>query len=121
MSDSQSQHFATTQDRRAAGPFERGTIQWLREFGAGDRPELSAGYWFVTTAEAPEPFPMTAPFDESFHLLEGRLRIEFTDDDAHDVLEVTAGDSVSYNAGTQMIWTVLEDSSKFFVYSGGRA
>jgi uncharacterized cupin superfamily protein len=117
MSD-QTTHFVTTQDASAAGPFELGTLQWLREFGSAARPELSAGYWFVTTEQAPETFPLTAAFDETFHLLTGRLRIEFV---GGETVEIAAGDSMSYNAGTQMRWTVLEDTSKFFVYSGAGA
>ncbi|XPP26153.1 MAG: cupin domain-containing protein [Leucobacter sp.] len=108
-------HFVTRQDPAAAGPFELGTLQWLREFGSADRPGLSAGYWYVTTEQAPEPFPLTAAFDETFHLLSGRLRIEFI---GGETVEISAGDSISYNAGTEMRWTVLEDASKFFVYSG---
>jgi uncharacterized cupin superfamily protein len=115
MSDQQRAYFTARQDASAAGPFELGTLQWLREFGAGGRPGLSAGYWFVTTEEAPEPFPLTAAFDESFHLLSGRLRIEFI---GGETVELSAGDSISYNQGTEMRWTVLEDASKFFVYSG---
>ncbi|MFV0434584.1 MAG: cupin domain-containing protein [Leucobacter sp.] len=119
MSHTPSTHFTTTQNREAAGPFELGTVQWLREFGSGDRPALAAGYWFVTTAEAPEPFPLTAAFDETFHLQEGRLRIEFLDED--ETVELAAGDSISYNAGANMRWTVVENASKFFIYSGGEA
>ncbi len=111
-------HFVATRDAAAAGPFELGTLQWLREFGSAERPGLSAGYWFVTTEEAPEPFPLTAAFDETFHLLTGRLRIEFI---GGETVELAAGDSISYNAGTEMRWTVLEDASKFFVYSGAGA
>lgn len=126
MSD-QTTHFVATQDAAAAGLFELGTLQWLREFGAGGRPELSAGYWFVTTEEAPEPFPLTAAFDETFHLLTGRLRIEFLTGETGETgepgepVELSAGDSISYNAKTEMRWTVLEDASKFFVYSGAGA
>lgn len=127
MSDQSSSHFVAREDAAAAGPFELGTLQWLREFGCAGRPELAAGYWFVTTEQAPEPFPLTAAFDESFHLLSGRLRIEFLGDESGESgergesVELSAGDSISYNAGTEMRWTVLEDAAKFFVYSGAGA
>lgn len=111
--------FTAHLDPAAAGPFECGTLQWVREFGAADRPQLAAGYWFVTTDEAPEPFPMTPDFDESFHLLTGRIRIEFLD--GGDDIELVAGSAISYNAGTRMRWTVLENASKFFVYSAPEA
>lgn len=112
------QHFITHVDQEASGPFELGTIQWLREFGAAGRPDLSAGYWFVSTEQAPETFPLTAAYDESFHLISGRLRIEFV---GGETIEVGPGDSVSYNVGTEMLWTVVEDACKFFVYSGTAA
>lgn len=120
MPDQQSAYFTARQDTSAAGAFELGTLQWLREFGAGGRSGLSAGYWFVTTEQAPEPFPLTAAFDESFHLLSGRLRIEFIGETGEtlETVELSVGDSISYNQGTEMRWTVLEDASKFFVYSG---
>lgn len=114
MADQISVQFHTTQDAAKAGPFEVGTVQWLREFGKGDRPGLAAGYWYVTTEQAPETFPLVAELDESFHLLTGKLRIEFVDG---ETVELAPGDSISYNAGANMRWTVLEDASKFFVYS----
>lgn len=115
MSNVENAYFTATADSAAAGPFELGTVQWAREFGAADRPGLASGYWYVTAEQAPETFPLTAAFDESFHLLTGRLRIEFV---GGDTVELSAGDSISYNQGAEMLWTVLEDASKYFVYSG---
>lgn len=115
MSNDSQAHFVATADAAAAGPFEVGTVQWVREFGSADRPELAAGYWYVTPEQAPETFPLTAALDESFHVLSGRVRIEFV---GADTVELAEGDSISYNRGAEMLWTVLEPTVKFFVYSG---
>jgi uncharacterized cupin superfamily protein len=114
MSTEAPEFFTATLSEAEAGPFERGRVQMLRGFGEGGRDDLAAGYWYVTTEEAPEPFPLTIDSDESFHLLEGHLRIEFV---GGETVELLPGDSISYHAGDDMVWTVLEDSVKFFVNS----
>ncbi len=117
MSSGAPEFFTATRAEADAGPFELGRVQYLRGFGDGGRDDLAAGYWYVTTEEAPEPFALNLDSDESFHLLEGRLRIEFV---GGETVELRPGDSISYHAGDDMVWTVLEDSVKFFVNSRTR-
>ncbi|MEE2524107.1 cupin domain-containing protein [Pseudarthrobacter sp. J75] len=102
------------QDPQKLEPFELGQVQWLRQFGDGDRPGLASGFWHVTTAEAPEPFDLLIEADETIHIIEGHLRIEVPGGAEFDL---KAGSAASFNKGTQTRWTVLEDTIEFFVYS----
>lgn len=95
-------------------PFILGQVQWVRRPGDGDRPALSAGFWHVTTEEAPEPFDLLIEADETLHIIEGHLRIEIEGGESFDL---TAGSVASFNKGTRTRWTVLKDTTEFFVYS----
>jgi uncharacterized cupin superfamily protein len=95
-------------------PFILGQVQWVRRPGDGDRPALSAGFWHVTTEEAPEPFDLLIEADESLHIVEGHLRIEVEGGESFDL---RPGSAASFNKGTQTRWTVVEDTTEFFVYS----
>ena len=95
-------------------PFELGRVQWVRKFGDGDRPALSAGFWHVTPEEAPEPFDLLIEADETINILEGHLRIEII---GGETFELKAGSAASFNKGARTRWTVLETTREFFVYS----
>lgn len=95
-------------------PFILGQVQWVRRSGDGDRPGLSAGFWHVTTAEAPEPFDLLIEADETIHIIEGHLHIEVEGGQSFDL---TPGSVASFNKGAQTRWTVIEDTTEFFVYS----
>ncbi|MFV0373817.1 cupin domain-containing protein [Microbacterium sp.] len=111
-----SQNFMTagSLDRGAAEPFEVGVVQWLRRAGEGDRADLSAGYWFVTPADAPDPMVVVGHADETVHIVSGRVRIE---PEGGAPVELSAGGVVSLNKGVPATWTVLEPTVEFFVYS----
>jgi uncharacterized cupin superfamily protein len=64
----------------------------------------------------PMTFEYNFPGDESFIVMAGAVRIEFTDGSAQ--LELRAGDVASVPKGTQSRWTVLEAIEKFTVVSG---
>ena len=95
-------------------PFELGKVQWVRRPGEGQRPALSVGFWHVTREEAPEPFDLLIHADETIHIIEGHLHIEVLGADSFDL---TPGSAASFNKGAQTRWTVVEDTTEFFVYS----
>lgn len=101
-------------DAQKFEPFELGQVQWVRRPGDGNRPALSAGFWQVTTAEAPEPFDLLIHADETIHIIEGHLRIEVEGGESFDL---RPGSAASFNKGVQTMWTVVEDTTEFFVYS----
>lgn len=95
-------------------PFILGRVQWVRRPGDGQRPALSAGFWHVTTEEAPEPFDLLIEADETLHIIEGHLHIEVVGGESFDL---RPGSAASFNKGAQTRWTVVEDTTEFFVYS----
>jgi uncharacterized protein len=95
-------------------PFILGQVQWVRRPGEGDRPELSAGFWHVTAEEAPEAFDLLIEADETIHIIEGHLHIEVQGGESFDL---KAGSAASFNKGAQTRWTVVADTTEFFVYS----
>lgn len=101
-------------DQAASEPFEVGRVQWLRRPGDGDRVGLSAGYWFITPEDAPEPMRVVGHADETINIVEGRLRIE---PENGAPVELSAGGSASLNRGVPAMWHVLEPTVEFFVYS----
>ncbi|MEV8273068.1 cupin domain-containing protein [Microbacterium sp. NPDC077184] len=101
-------------DRAAAEPFEVGVVQWVRRPGDGERDALSCGYWFITPEETPGPMRVVGHADESVYIVEGRVRIE---PEGQDAFELGAGDSASFNKDVPAVWTVLEPTVEFFVYS----
>ena len=94
--------------------FILGHVQWVRRPGDGDRPALSAGFWHVTTEEAPEAFDLLIEADETIHIIEGHLRIDIEGGEGFDL---RPGSAASFNKGTKTRWTVVEDTTEFFVYS----
>lgn len=105
---------AATIDRGATEPFDVGTVQWLRRPGDGGREHLSAGYWFITPEQAPEPMRVVGHADETVHIVEGRVVIE---PEAGERIELGPGGCASLNQGVPATWTVLEPTVEFFVYS----
>lgn len=101
-------------DPKKYEPFILGRVQWVRRLGDGDRPALSAGFWHVTTEDAPEPFDLLIEADETLQIIEGHLRIEVEGGESFDLLP---GSAASFNKGAQTRWTVVEDTTEFFVYS----
>ncbi len=101
-------------DRAAAEPFEAGVVQWIRRPGAGGRTDLSAGFWFISPEEAPEPVVVTGHADETIYIIEGRVRIH---PEGGEEQELVAGSSASLNKGVPATWTILEPTVEFFVYS----
>jgi uncharacterized protein len=106
--------FTAHPDPALREPFEVGQVQWLRRPGDGDRPGLMAGFWSVTPEEMPPGTPHEFPFDETIYLLEGAMRVEL---DGGAALELSEGDSASFNKGTKVAWTIHLPVVEFFVYS----
>jgi uncharacterized cupin superfamily protein len=52
--------------------------------------------------------------DESFLLIEGRVRLEFPDG---STAVMSAGDAASITKGARIRWTILEPMLEFFVYT----
>ena len=87
-----------------------GHVHWLRTTSAGAG-QLFTGLWRHPAGA----FDYQFPGDETFHMLEGRVRITL-DDGA--VVELCAGDVVSFPKGAKSHWSILEPMKKFFVISG---
>jgi uncharacterized cupin superfamily protein len=87
-----------------------GQVHWLRTQPAGDG-VLFTGLW----KHEPATFRYVFPGDETFHLLEGRVRIEV---DGMPPVELRPGDIVSFPKGSSSTWTIHEEMKKFFVISG---
>lgn len=101
-------------DRHLAEPFEVGLVQWIRRPGSGERSDLSAGFWFISPDETPGPMVVVGHADETVYIVEGRVRIE---PEGGDAVELATGATASLNRGTSAMWTVLEPTVEFFVYS----
>lgn len=101
-------------DRSAAERFEVGTVQWTRRPGEGERDTLSAGFWFISPDETPGPMEVVGHADETVYIVEGHVTIEPR---GGDVIDLTAGSTASLNKGAPAVWTVLEPTIEFFVYS----
>jgi uncharacterized cupin superfamily protein len=87
-----------------------GEVHWLRQDSSGAG-ILLTGLW----KHEPATFPYTFPADETFHLLEGRVRIAV---DGLAPVELCSGDIVSFHKGQVSVWTIHEPMRKFFVISG---
>jgi uncharacterized cupin superfamily protein len=87
-----------------------GDVHWLRKDSSGSG-MLLTGLW----EHGPATFEYVFPADETFHLLEGRVRIEV---EGLAPLELTPGDIVSFRKGQASTWTIEERIRKFFVISG---
>lgn len=103
-----------SQDRTAAEPFDVGVVQWIRHPGDGDRPDMSAGFWFISPDETPGPMEVVGHADETVYIVEGKVRVQAAGSEA---VELTAGSVASFNKGDAITWTVLEPTVEFFVYS----
>ncbi|MFO0424944.1 MAG: cupin domain-containing protein, partial [Planctomyces sp.] len=68
---------------------------------------LFAGLWKHEAAT----FRYVFPGDETFHLLEGRVRIEV---DGMPSVELQPGDIVSFPKGSSSTWTIHEEMTKFY-------
>ncbi|GAA4489847.1 cupin domain-containing protein [Microbacterium panaciterrae] len=101
-------------DRNAAEPFEVGTVQWVRRPGDGERDALGAGFWFVSPDDAPKPMEVVGHADETVYIVEGRVRVQIADGEPADL---TAGSVASFNKDVAAVWTVVEPTIEFFVYS----
>lgn len=87
-----------------------GEVHWLRTTAAGEG-QLYAGLWRHPAGA----FDYRFPGDETFHVVEGHVRIAL-DDGA--TVELRAGDLVSFPKGANSRWSILEPMKKFFVISG---
>lgn len=92
----------------AGQPF--GEVHWLRTECGGEG-QLYAGLWKHGRAQ----FDYVFPGDETFEVLEGRVRITITDG---NTVELKPGDIVSFAKGQASSWEILEPLKKFFVISG---
>lgn len=106
-------YFTATPDPTKGEPFVAGTIQYVRQYGDADRPEVSAGYWFVTPEDMPGPMTFEVPIDEVLLVLEGKMTWEVDG----EVTELGPGASYSVNKGTTATVTILEPVVEFFVYT----
>jgi uncharacterized protein len=87
-----------------------GDVHWLRTESAGEG-MLFTGLW----THDPATFRYDFPGDETFHLLEGSVRIQV---DGVDPVDLSPGDIVSFKKGQSSTWTILTRMKKFFVISG---
>ena len=87
-----------------------GELHALRTTSSGTG-ALFAGLWRHPAGQLDYVFPA----DETFHMLEGRVRIELRDG---PTVELVPGDIVSFAKGDVSTWTILEPMKKFFVISG---
>lgn len=71
-------------------------------------------FWSCTTGGIPARNRAEFPKNETFLILEGRVRVEIENG---PTVELGPGDSASFNRGAIGYWTVLEDVKEFFVYS----
>ena len=85
-----------------------GRVHWLRRDGATG---LATG---IFRSE-----PVTARYewsqDETIHVLEGEVRIEYGDGDAVDL---GPGDVASFRKGDRAVWHIKSPFKEFFVLSG---
>lgn len=87
-----------------------GTVHWLRTESGGEG-VLYTGLWQCEPREIPYVFPG----DETFHVLEGSVRIELEDGGSVDLKQ---GDIASFTKGQKSTWTITSPFKKFFVISG---
>ncbi len=87
-----------------------GEVHWLRTTSGGDG-QLFAGLW----KHGEGTFEYVFPGDETFHVLEGNVRIAIHGGTAVDL---KPGDVVSFTKGQSSTWTITAPMKKFFVISG---
>lgn len=86
-----------------------GKVHWLKASAEGE-PLFYAGFF---TAE-PGTFTYTFGGNETFHLLEGEVRIELENGERTDMVP---GDVASFPKGHRSTWTIKSPIKKFFVIS----
>jgi uncharacterized cupin superfamily protein len=94
-------------------PYEAGRVFWLRKDSIEGR-GVWAGIWEVRPDELEAGAMHESTHDESFHILEGSVRIEIVDG---PTLELGPGSIASLRRGTRARWTVLAPLREFFVYA----
>jgi hypothetical protein len=87
-----------------------GDVHWLRTESGGDG-QLFTGVWRCE----PRTIPYVFPGDETFHVLEGEVRIDLEDGGSVDL---RPGDIASFAKGQHATWTISKPFKKFFVVSG---
>lgn len=86
-----------------------GEIRWLRAGGGSASEELEVGIWRSGPARYEYPFAV----DETFHVVEGSVKIELPD--SGETIELKAGDIAYFRKGTHSTWTVTEPFRKFVI------
>jgi uncharacterized cupin superfamily protein len=81
-------------------------VHWLRQDDSG----LLTGVFAADPVKTRYAWPQ----DETIHVLEGEVRIEFDDGDA---LELGPGDVASFKKGDTAIWHIKSPFREFFVLS----
>lgn len=94
-------------------PYDAGRVFWLRRDEQAGR-TLWAGIWEVGPDDLAPGSLHESEHDETFHILEGRIRLEI----GGVTHEFESGAIVSLRKGTQARWTILEPTREFFVYVG---
>lgn len=87
-----------------------GEIHWLRTASGGDG-VLYTGLWRCE----PSTFPYVFEGDETFHVLEGEVRVELK---GGGTVDLKPGDVASFTKGQESTWTIKSPFKKFFVISG---
>ena len=87
-----------------------GEVHWLRTTCGGEG-QLYTGLWKHGCAT----FEYVFPGDETFHVLEGNVRIAMRDG---ETVSLKPGDLVSFVKGQASTWTITVPMKKFFVISG---
>jgi uncharacterized protein len=85
-----------------------GQVHWLRRPGSGHS-QLAGIY-----TSSPGTIRFTLGGDESVHILEGDVHVEFDDG---ETLDLTAGDIASFPAGSTLTWTMTTPFKEYFVVS----
>lgn len=86
-----------------------GEVHWLRKEVSGDR-ALYTGLWKHECAT----FDYVFPGDETFHVLEGAVRISLA---SGETIELKPGNIASFSKGQSSTWTIHAPLKKFFVIS----
>lgn len=87
-----------------------GEVHWLRNTSGGEG-MLLTGLW----KHPPATFDYVFPGDETFHVLEGSVKIQV---EPGQSIELHPGDIVSFSKGQSSTWTIRTPFKKFFVISG---
>jgi uncharacterized protein len=94
--------------------YEAGIVHWLRRDTLANGRTIWAGIWEVGPEDLEPDTLHVSQHEESFHLLEGRVRVQI---ERGPTLELQPGAIVSLPEGTRARWTILERAREFFVYT----